>query len=206
LSPLHSGRDGSNQAHTRSAKKSEELKNGLKTSLRPPGRPGGRHKEMRIMMWNSEGILCSGRELALSNLLAANDVDVMIIRHPWQLQRGGVHLLPPPRVLPSQDGQVQGRGHGPVSVGSICKAAARPNACVGAVDLDTARHSGGLSSRYPGTSGYSWTSEYSSPDRRPVKGVVRPRPGDDRLGQGQGAVASGICGDGQHHPRRQRKP
>jgi hypothetical protein len=31
------------------------------------------------MTWNSEGILCSGRELALSNLLVANDVNVMII-------------------------------------------------------------------------------------------------------------------------------
>jgi hypothetical protein len=31
------------------------------------------------MTRNSEGIFCKGRELALSNLLVANDVDVMII-------------------------------------------------------------------------------------------------------------------------------
>jgi hypothetical protein len=31
------------------------------------------------MTWNSGGILCSGRELALLNLLTANDVDIGII-------------------------------------------------------------------------------------------------------------------------------
>jgi hypothetical protein len=31
------------------------------------------------MTWNSEGILCSGRELALLNLLTANDVNIGII-------------------------------------------------------------------------------------------------------------------------------
>jgi hypothetical protein len=31
------------------------------------------------MTWNSEGILCSGRELALLNLLTDNDVDIGII-------------------------------------------------------------------------------------------------------------------------------
>jgi hypothetical protein len=29
--------------------------------------------------WNSEGILCSGRELALLNLLTANDVNIGVI-------------------------------------------------------------------------------------------------------------------------------
>jgi hypothetical protein len=31
------------------------------------------------MTWNSEGILCRGRELSLLNLLTANDVDIGII-------------------------------------------------------------------------------------------------------------------------------
>jgi hypothetical protein len=52
---------------------------GLKTLLRPPGRPEGRHKELQIMTWNSEGVLCSRRELARSNLLAANNVNIAII-------------------------------------------------------------------------------------------------------------------------------
>jgi hypothetical protein len=58
------------------------LKNGLKSLLQPPGRPGGQQKEkqLRIMTLNSEGMLCSGREIALLNLLTVNDVDIGIIK------------------------------------------------------------------------------------------------------------------------------
>jgi hypothetical protein len=57
-----------------------DLKNGIKTLLRPPGRPGGREKGIfRVMLWNSEGMLFSCRELALLNLLNNNNVDVSIV-------------------------------------------------------------------------------------------------------------------------------
>jgi hypothetical protein len=55
-------------------------KNGIKSSLRPPGRPGRQEKGILLVMkWNSEGTLSSGRELVLLYLLNDNNVNVSII-------------------------------------------------------------------------------------------------------------------------------
>jgi hypothetical protein len=76
-------------------------------------------------MWNAEGILRNGRELVLSHLLAANNVDIIIVteteipadsRDVFNMD-GYTSFLP--GVGPAQEGQVQGHGPGQESASNV---------------------------------------------------------------------------------------
>jgi hypothetical protein len=65
-------------------------------------RPGGQEKTLHIKTWNAEGILSSGRELALLSLLNDNDINVGIITETeiptsshWDFNVEGYHTFLP---------------------------------------------------------------------------------------------------------------
>jgi hypothetical protein len=151
------------------------------------------------MTWNSEGILCSGRELALLNLLTTNNVNIGIVTEAEIPASGlgdfnveGYHSYLPhaSKLLKTAKYQVV------VLVRSALATSTKfrldlMHAAVQLIWIQLDLQG------TPRTSRYSWTSGYARLGLRPLQGVVGPRPGDDRPVQGQGTAAGGGRGGGQ---------